>query len=79
MIEAPTTTVPVTVPDPNPDPSAPTTEAPPVTEPPPPAAPQVYMCTRVVTERTRTYLDGKTSVDKFYALYAPKEGVVCPR
>ena len=33
---------PATVPDPNPDPSAPTTEAPPVTEPPPPPAPQVF-------------------------------------
>jgi vancomycin resistance protein YoaR len=73
VIAAPPTTVPA---DPNPDPSAPTTEAPPPTEPP---APQLYMCTRVTTERTRTYVDGHTSVDKFYALYAPKEGVVCPR
>ncbi len=59
-----------------PDPNAPTTEAPPDTEPP---APQRYVCTRVVTERTRTYTDGRTSVDKFYALYAPEEGVICPR
>ena len=77
VVELPTTTVPA--PDPNPDPSAPTTEAPPVTEPPPPPAPQVYKCTRVVTERTRTYTDGRTSTDKFYALYAPQEGVICPR
>jgi vancomycin resistance protein YoaR len=67
--------VPTTAPPADPDPNAPTTE-PPVTEPP---TPQVYKCTRVTTERTRTYVDGHTSVDKFYALYAPKEGVVCPR
>ena len=72
----PTTPPTTTPPDPNPDPTAPTTEAPPVTEPP---APQLYVCTRVVTERTRTYLDGRTAVDKFYALYAPEEGIVCPR
>ena len=79
VIETPTTTVPATVPDPNPDPSAPTTEAPPATEPPPPPEPKVYVCTRVVTERTRTYVDGRTSVDRFFALYAPQEGVICPR
>jgi len=70
--DVPTTQVratPTTLPG---DPSAP----PPVTEPP---APQAYICTRVVTERTRTYTDGRTSVDKFYALYAPLEGVICPR
>jgi vancomycin resistance protein YoaR len=60
----------------DPDPSAPTTEAPPVTEPP---APQRYVCTRVTTERTRTYTDGRTAVDRFYALYAPEEGIICPR
>ena len=59
-----------------PEPGAPTTEAPPVTEPP---EPQEYVCHRVVTERTRTYTDGRTAVDRFYALYAPEEGVVCPR
>ncbi len=34
-------------------------------------------CTSVVTERTRTYTDGRTAVDRFTALYAPKEGVKC--
>lgn len=34
-------------------------------------------CTSVVTERTRTYTDGRTAVDRFSALYAPKEGVKC--
>ena len=43
------------------------------------AAPEVFVCTRVITERTRTYTDGRTTVDSFYALYAPKEGIVCPR
>jgi vancomycin resistance protein YoaR len=71
----PRPTVPTTV-APDADPSAPSTEAPPVTDPP---EPQRYVCTRVTTERTRTYTDGHTSVDKFYALYAPQEGVVCPR
>lgn len=73
MQSKPTTT---TAPPENPDPTAPTTEAPPVTEPP---APQLYLCTRVVTERTRTYTDGRTAVDRFYALYAPEEGIICPR
>jgi len=63
---APTTTV-------APDPAAPTTA------PTTPPGPEVFQCTRVVTERTRTYTDGRTSVDKFFALYAPKEGVICPR
>ena len=77
VIETPTTTAPP--PDPDPDPTASTTEPPPVTEPPPPPTPQVYVCTRVVTERTRTYTDGRTAVDRFFALYAPQEGVICPR
>lgn len=34
-------------------------------------------CTSVVTERTRTYTDGRTAVDRFSALYAPREGVRC--
>ena len=34
-------------------------------------------CTSVTTERTRTYTDGRTAVDRFSALYAPKEGVKC--
>jgi vancomycin resistance protein YoaR len=70
----PTTTTVAAPPDP--DPTAPTTEAPPVTEPP---EPERFVCTRVVTERTRTYNDGRTAVDRFYALYAPEEGIVCPR
>lgn len=35
------------------------------------------ICTSVSTERTRRYVDGRSAVDKFYALYAPKEGEVC--
>ncbi len=35
-------------------------------------------CTRVTTERIRTYLpNNKTEIDKFYALYQPAEGVRC--
>lgn len=34
-------------------------------------------CTRVVTERTRRYLDGTTKTDKTSALYRPEEGVQC--
>jgi vancomycin resistance protein YoaR len=34
-------------------------------------------CTRVKTERTRTYVDGHTKVDFVYATYRPKEGVQC--
>ena len=34
-------------------------------------------CTRVTTERTRTYVDGSTKVDKVYATYRPREGVNC--
>ena len=37
-------------------------------------------CTFVKTERTRHFFtDGKTSVDYFYALYSPTEGLDCPR
>jgi hypothetical protein len=37
-------------------------------------------CTSVKTERTRKFLaDGKTSIDYFFALYAPANGVDCPR
>lgn len=34
-------------------------------------------CTRVVTERTRLYLDGTTKKDRTSALYRPEEGVQC--
>jgi vancomycin resistance protein YoaR len=35
-------------------------------------------CTRVTTERTRTYLaDGRKEVDKVFATYRPSEGVAC--
>ncbi|MEX2658243.1 MAG: VanW family protein [Acidimicrobiales bacterium] len=34
-------------------------------------------CTRVTTERTRTYVDGHTEVDHVYATYRPEEGVDC--
>jgi vancomycin resistance protein YoaR len=34
-------------------------------------------CTRVSTERTRTYLDGTVKVDHVFALYQPAEGVKC--
>jgi vancomycin resistance protein YoaR len=34
-------------------------------------------CTRVTTERTRTYVDGHTKVDHFNARYRPEEGVQC--
>ncbi len=35
-------------------------------------------CTRVTTERTRTYLeDGRTEVDTVFAVYRPAEGVNC--
>ena len=37
-------------------------------------------CTAVVTQRTRRWVsDGHTSVDQFYAQYAPQEGIDCPR
>ena len=35
------------------------------------------MCTRVKTERTRHYVDGRTKVDNVYATYRPAEGVQC--
>jgi vancomycin resistance protein YoaR len=36
-------------------------------------------CTQVVTERTRTYVDGrKPTIDHFSGLYSPTEGVECP-
>jgi vancomycin resistance protein YoaR len=34
-------------------------------------------CTRVTTERTRTYADGHTAIDHVYATYRPEEGVKC--
>jgi vancomycin resistance protein YoaR len=35
-------------------------------------------CTRVTTQRTRTWLaDGRQEVDEFYARYQPAEGVLC--
>ena len=34
-------------------------------------------CTRVTTERTRTYVDGRTEVDTVFATYRPREGVNC--
>ncbi len=34
-------------------------------------------CTRVTTERTRTFVDGRTEVDEVYATYRPEEGVDC--
>jgi hypothetical protein len=36
------------------------------------------VCTAVTTERTRTYLDGRKTVDHFSGLYSPAEGVECP-
>ena len=42
-----------------------------------PAAEGDAPCTRVVTERTRTYTDGRKAVDTFRALYSPKEGIKC--
>lgn len=35
------------------------------------------VCTAVTTERTRTYVDGRKTVDKFTGLYSPEEGVKC--
>jgi len=32
----------------------------------------------VTTERTRTYVDGHKTIDKFSGLYSPEEGVECP-
>jgi vancomycin resistance protein YoaR len=36
-------------------------------------------CVRVTTERTRVYNDGRTTVDRFWGLYAPAEGWSCER
>ncbi len=38
---------------------------------------QAGNCTRVTTERTRTYVDGRTRVDTVFATYRPAEGVDC--
>ena len=35
------------------------------------------VCTRVTTERTRTYMDGRKSVDNVFATYQPEEGKKC--
>jgi len=35
------------------------------------------VCTAVTTERTRTYVDGRKTTDRFTALYSPEEGVKC--
>jgi len=35
------------------------------------------VCTEVVTERTRTYVDGRKTTDRFSGLYSPEEGVKC--
>jgi hypothetical protein len=35
-------------------------------------------CTKVSTERTRTWVDGHTDVDHVTALYQPSDGVKCP-
>jgi vancomycin resistance protein YoaR len=49
---------------------------------PPPNAPAGTTapgpCVTVTTERTRTYTDGRTAVDRFTGLYAPAEGYTCP-
>jgi vancomycin resistance protein YoaR len=34
-------------------------------------------CKRVTTVRTRTYVDGRTETDRFFATYRPSEGVKC--
>ncbi|MGH9280464.1 MAG: VanW family protein, partial [Acidimicrobiales bacterium] len=41
-------------------------------------APKPGPCVTVTTERTRVYLDGRSVVDRFGALYAPAEGWSCP-
>ncbi|CAN5712858.1 VanW family protein [soil metagenome] len=38
---------------------------------------QAGNCTRVTTERNRTYVDGRTEVDTVFATYRPGEGVNC--
>jgi vancomycin resistance protein YoaR len=35
------------------------------------------VCTAVTTERTRTYVDGRKTTDRFSGLYSPAEGVKC--
>jgi vancomycin resistance protein YoaR len=35
------------------------------------------VCTAVTTERTRTYVDGRKTTDRFTGLYSPEEGVKC--
>lgn len=35
------------------------------------------VCTAVTTERTRTYVDGRKTTDRFSGLYSPGEGVKC--
>lgn len=37
----------------------------------------VGACTRVTTERTRTFMDGRTERDSVFATYRPEEGVDC--
>ena len=39
---------------------------------------KVGPCTRVRTERTRTWADGHTSIDHVGSIYRPAEGVSCP-
>jgi len=34
-------------------------------------------CTRYITERTRTWVDGRTDVDEVIGIYAPGEGIRC--
>jgi len=49
--------------------------------PPADAPPEVANpgpCVTVTTERTRVYLDGRSTVDRFSGLYAPAEGWSCP-
>ncbi len=38
---------------------------------------QAGNCTRVTTERTRRYVDGRVKVDSVFATYRPSEGVNC--
>ncbi len=38
---------------------------------------QAGNCTRVTTERTRRYVDGRVEVDTVFATYRPREGVDC--
>ena len=35
------------------------------------------VCTAVTTERTRTYVDGRRTTDRFSGVYSPAEGVKC--